>query len=257
MGRRTSPVQRKSIQPELHCSVNDQRRLLGESPFFDRLSGNQVNEVQRAFRQQHYEEGAHIQVAGDPATRISIVAAGTVKMVRPTPDGQDVLLGFLGPGEHFGSLAALGDAEYREDVTAQTTCCILYTTAETFDQLLREYPAVAVSALGIVAGRLRQAQTAIEHLSAYPVDHRVAAILLHLAEKRGTTAEEGVLIEIPISRQDIADMTGAKVETVSRVMSDLKRAGLIESGRRWIAVKNMAALRDRIEDAGSSAGAVN
>lgn len=250
MGRRISPVQRTAIQPELHCSVDDQRRLLGESPFFDRLTAGQVFEVQRAFRQHHYEEGAHIQVAGEPATRISIVAAGTVKMARPTPDGQDVLLDFLGPGEHFGSLAALGDAVYREDVIAQTACCILYTTAETFDQLLRDYPAVAVSALGIVAGRLRLAQTAIEHLSAYPVEHRVAATLLHLAEKRGSAADEGVLIEIPISRQDIADMTGAKVETVSRVMSDLKRAGLVESGRRWIAVRDMDALRDRIDEGG-------
>lgn len=254
MVRRKSPVQPEEIQPALHCSVDDQRRLLGESPFFNRLSAEQVIEIQRAFRQQHYDEGSAIQVAGNPATRISIVAAGTVKLARPTPDGQDVLLDFLGTGEHFGSLAALGDEEYREDVTAQTPCCILYTTSDTFDQLLQQYPAVAVSALGIVAGRLRQAQIAIEHLSAYPVNHRVAATLVHLAEKRGTSGENGVLIEIPISRQDIADMTGAKVETVSRVMSDLKRSGLIESGRRWIAIPDMHALRAYVDEAADTYG---
>lgn len=257
MVRRKSPVQPQDIQPDLHCSIEDQRRLLGESPFFNRLSEDEITQVQGVFRQQHYDEGALIQRAGDPPTRISIVAAGTVKMARPTPDGQDVLLDFLGPGEHFGSLAALGDAEYREDVTAQTSCCILYTTAEMFDQLLQQYPAVAVSALGIVAGRLRQAQTAIEQLSAYPVDHRVGALLLHLAEKRGKTGDDRVLIEIPISRQDIADMTGAKVETVSRVMSDLKRSGLVESGRRWIAVRDMDALRAHIQDAQATTKAVN
>jgi CRP-like cAMP-binding protein len=167
-------------------------------------------------------------------------------MARPTADGQDVLLDFLGPGDHFGSLASLGDAEYREDITAQTSCCILYTTAETFDQLLGQYPVVALSALEIVAARLRQAQTAIEQLSAYPVEHRVAATLLLLAEKRGTPDEDGVLIEMPISRQDIADMTGAKVETVSRIMSDLRRSGVIESGRRWVAVRDMRALHSLV-----------
>lgn len=248
MGRRNSPVKRIDIQPELHCSIEDQRRLLGQSPFFASLTPDEIHAVQRLFSQQHYAEGAPIQAAGEPATRISIVAAGTVKMARPTPDGQDVLLDFLGAGEHFGSLAALGDRAYREDVTAHTPCCVLYTTSETFDRILRAYPGVALSALEIVASRLRQAQTAVEQLSAYSVEHRVASTLLHLAETRGAPAEAGVLIEIPVSRQDIADMTGAKVETVSRVMSDLKRSGLIESGRRWIAVVNMQGLRKLVGD---------
>lgn len=236
MARRKSPVQQTQIEPHVLCSIDDQRRLLSESPFFSRLSADEIHDVQRLFRQQHYDEGASIQLAGEPATRLSIVAAGTVKMVRPTPDGQDVLLDFLGAGEHFGSLAALGDAVYREDVTAQTSCCVLYTTAEIFEQLLSRYPVVALSTLEIVAARLLTAQTAIEHLSAYPVEHRVAATLLHLAGKRGKDEGESVLIDMPLSRQDIADMTGAKVETVSRILSDFRRESLIDSGRRWISI---------------------
>jgi CRP/FNR family transcriptional regulator, nitrogen oxide reductase regulator len=248
MGRRRSPVEPVRIQQELHCSVEDQRRLLGASPFFSRLDPNLVEEVQRSFRQQHYLEGDVIQAAGDPAARLSIVAAGTVKMARPTVDGQDVLLDFLGPGEHFGSLAELGDDTYREDVIAHTACCILYTTTEVFHGLLNQYPVVALSSLQMVAARLRDAHTIIEQLSAHPVDQRVAATLLHLAEKRGRQDEEGTLIEIPLSRQDIADMTGAKVETVSRVLSEFRRSGLIDSGRLWIAVTDPDALA-RIADA--------
>lgn len=247
MQRRKSPVPEISLQTDLHCSVEDQRRLLGESPFFRKLSETEVDEVQRSFQQQHHEAGDVIQAAGEPATRLSIVAAGTVKLVRPTPDGQDVLLDFLGPGEHFGSLAELGDASYREDVTAHTACCILFTTAESFNRLLTRFPIVTLSTLEIVAGRLRNAQSAIEHLSAYPVEHRVAAILLQLAEKRGSRSDDGVLIEIPLSRQDIADMAGAKVETVSRVMSEFRRASLIKSGRRWISVVDEDGLRGIVE----------
>lgn len=244
MKRRKSPVEPVDIHQDLHCSVEEQRRLLGASPFFAALQPDQVNDVQDRFRQQHYQAGDIIQFAGDPATRLSIVAAGVVKMVRPTLDGQDVLLDFLGPGEHFGSLAELGDATYREDVTAHTSCCILYTTAETYQSLLQAYPVVALSSLEIVAGRLRDAQTAIEQLSAYPVEQRVATTLLHLAEKAGKPQDGGVLIEMPLSRQDIADMTGAKVETVSRVMSEFRRNGLIDSGRRWISVLDSNGLAD-------------
>jgi CRP/FNR family transcriptional regulator, nitrogen oxide reductase regulator len=247
MQRRQSPVPEISLQTDLHCSVEDQRRLLGASPFFRKLDDAEVDEVQRAFQQQHHDAGDVIQAAGEPARRLSIVAAGTVKLVRPTPDGQDVLLDLLGPGEHFGSLAELGDAVYREDVTAHTACCILFTTAESFNRLLARFPVVALATLEIVAGRLRNAHSAIEHLSAYPVEHRVAAILLQLAEKRGTQSDHGLLIEIPLSRQDVADMTGAKVETVSRVMSEFRRMNLIKSGRRWISVLDEDGLREIVE----------
>lgn len=249
MGRKRSPVEPVSIQQELHCSIEDQRRILGASPFFSNLDPGQVNDIQRAFSQRHYEEGSAVQLAGDPAERLSIVAAGTVKMARPTVDGQDVLLDFLGQGEHFGSLADLGDATYREDVTAHTDCCVLYTTAERFQALLREYPQVALATLGMVAQRLRNAQSTIEQLSAHPVDHRVASTLLHLAHKRGRPEGQGTLIEIPLSRQDIADMTGAKVETVSRVLSEFRRTGMIESGRRWISVVDREGLARIVEHA--------
>ena len=236
MIRRHTPIEPVHIEPEIHCSISEQRRLLGASPFFADLSGTEVEAVQGSFLQQHYDAGEPVQIAGQPAERLSIVGAGVVKMVRPTMDGQDVLLDFLGPGEHFGSLADLGDASYREDVTAHTGCCILYTTAANFERLLVEYPVVALATLKLVAGRLRAAQSTIEQLSAYPVNHRVASTLLQLAEKIGRPQEKGVLIEMPLSRQDLADMTGATVETVSRVMSEFRRNGLIESGRRWIAV---------------------
>lgn len=249
MERRRNPLQRATIEPELHCSIDDQRRLLGASPFFSSLSPEEVVEVQKSFRQQHYNEGDLIQMAGDPADRLSIVAAGMVKMVRPTLDGQDVLLDFLGPGEHFGSLARLGDESYREDVTAQTPVCVLYTTADAFQDLLQRYPGVALSTLEIVAGRLRTAQSVIEQLSAYPVEHRVAATLLHLADKGGKEKDGHILIDMPLSRQDIADMTGAKVETVSRIMSEFRREGLIDSGRRWISVMDRDRLAKLTDDA--------
>lgn len=238
MGRRRTPVEPVVIDTALHCSIEDQRRLLGASRFFSSLTPEQVIEVQETFRQQHYHEGDIIQLAGDPADRLSIVGAGMVKMARPTVDGQDVLLDFLGPGEHFGSLAELGDATYREDVTAHTSCCILYTTADSFHRMLQKYPSAALATLHLVAARLRNAHLAIEQLSAHPVEHRVAATLLHLVKKRGKDEGEGILIEMPLSRQDIADMTGAKVETVSRILSDFRRSGIIDSGRKWISVRD-------------------
>lgn len=230
---------------EFHCSPSVQRTLLGESPFFSSLTGDQIADVTSRFRQQHYHAGDVVQLAGDAAERLSIVGAGVVRMSRPTPDGQDVLLDLRRPGEHFGSLVDLGDEKYREDVVAQTGCCILFTTSDIFRSLLETYPAVARASLSIVSERLRDAHEAIERISAYPVEQRVASILLHLAARIGKSDEHGVLIDMPLARQDIADMVGAKVETVSRVMSEMRREGTIESGRKWIRVLDLAGLGDR------------
>lgn len=237
MVRRRTPVDPVAI--DVHrCTPAEQRRLLGGAPFFAPLPAVDIDELAREFHQTDYAAGRVIHHAGDPAARLSIVAAGMVKLARPTPEGQDVLLGFLGPGEHFGSLAELGDAVYREDATAHTDCCILYTTADEFRRILRRYPAVTLATLDLVAARLREAHETIEQISTYPVERRVAATLLHLVDRVGRAGDDGTLIEMPLSRQDLADMTGAKVETVSRVMSEFRRAGLIESGRRWIAVRD-------------------
>lgn len=211
-------------------------------PFFAGLADAELDQVTHAFRQKDYSVGDVIHLAGEPAVQLSVVAAGIVKLVRPTPDGQDVLLDFYGVGEHFGSLSELGDSVYREDATAQTDCCILSTTATEFRELIRKYPAVAVAALDLVAARLRDAQETIEQISAYPVDRRIASVLLDLARRVGRDVDGSILIEMPLSRQDLADMTGAKVETVSRVMSEFRRSGLIESGRRWTAIRDLTGL---------------
>lgn len=239
--RQRSPVEPVTFGP-LSCSPAEQRRLLGNAPFFNRVSAAEVEDIQASFRQAHHAAGQTIHHAGEEATRLSIVAAGRVKLARMALDGQEVLLDILGPGDYFGSLANLGDRTYREDATAHTECCVLYTTAGEFDRLLKRYPVVALATLDIVSERLRDAHETIEQISTYPVERRVAATLIKLAGQAGRAGEESVLIEMPLSRQDLAGMTGAQVETVSRVISDFRRRGLVESGRNWIAVRDMDGL---------------
>lgn len=245
MARLQNPIRSEPIETELHCSVEDQRRLLSAAPYFRSLSPVQIEDVQRRFRQQHYHASSRIYSVGEDARRLAIVAAGSVKVQRPTWDGRDVLLDFLVPGDHFGSLVELGDEVYPDTAIAHTECCILSTTSVEFAQMLTEYPSVAIDSLSIVAARLREAQSTIEHLSAYPVEQRLARALSHLVVKTGIERDGATLINIPLSRQDLADMAGTTVETASRVMSEFKRDGLISSGRMWIAVLDAQALRER------------
>lgn len=226
------------------CTPDMLRRVLADTPFFTSLSLAEIDGIAQAFRQVHYEAGTPIQRAGEPAERLSIVAAGMVRLVRPTPDGQDVLLEIRHPGEFFGSLAMLGDAAYGEDVTAHTFCCILHASAADFRRLLERYPTAAMATLTYVAGRLRDAHETIEQLSARPIEQRIARALLRLVERTGRERDGDTLIDMPLSRQDLADMTGATVETASRVVSDLRRRKILATGRGWIAIVDRDALAD-------------
>src|SRR5690606_3742453 len=125
---------------------------------------------------------------------------------------------------------------------AHTACCVLGIGAEDFQAILQNYPMVATVTLTIMAQRLQAAHETIRQLSAFPVAQRIASVLLKLADKLGEQSAEGLLIQTPLSRQDLADMTGTTLETASRIMSDFQKQGLIRSGRQWVAIADPAAL---------------
>jgi CRP-like cAMP-binding protein len=152
------------------------------------------------------------------------------------------MLDLLGSGGFFGSLSVFGDDEYPDTVYAQTGCCVISIEAADFQFILQRYPPVALAVLETVQKRLREAHDLIRQLSAEPVESRVAGALLKLAERMGRPESDRVLIQTPLSRQDLANMVGTTLETASRVISQFRKAGLIDSGRQWIAIRDPAGL---------------
>jgi CRP-like cAMP-binding protein len=193
--------------------------------------------------------GQAIYFEGDPATYFYLVSNGKVKLLRHTVLGREVLLDVLQSGEYFGNLASPGEKCYSETAIAQTSGCILQISAEDFAVILNHYPGVTLKVLEVVSKRLEESQEVVKQLSAYSIEQRVAATLIRLAAKMGEPKQKGLLIQLPFSRQDLAAMTGTTVETVSRVMSRLAEAGLISTGRRWVAVSDLAGLEQLVKEA--------
>ena len=239
--QRHTPLITETIQPDM-CTVGLRLSILRQVPFFTDLPREAIGEIHRRFYQHGYAAGETIYLAGDPATHLYVVARGKVKLIRHSASGQDVLLDILVAGEFFGSLSALGDTEYPDTAQALTQCCTLAIAADDFQEVLRSYPSVALATLDIVAARLHAAHEQVRQLSAHPVEHRIAATLLKLAEKLGEERQGTILLQVPLSREDLAAMTGATVETVSRIMSQLRKASIIHSGRQWVAIAD----RDRL-----------
>ena len=240
--RRKSPLHLQETAPET-CSVDLRLEILSRVPFFAGLSEKEIAEVNRRFHEVGFTPGETIYFSSDPADHLYVIASGRVKLLRHSFSGKNVLLELLVPGDFFGSLSSLGNEVYPDTAQAQTSACVLAINAEEFRLVLDRYPAVALKVLDVMAERLQAAHEMVRQLSVHSVERRLAFTLLRLAEKLGKEQEVGWLIQAPLSRDDLAEMTGTTTESASRVMSQFQKEGLIRSGRQWIAITDREGLQ--------------
>jgi CRP-like cAMP-binding protein len=251
MPKPKSPVRHEWVDPAV-CSLEYRLKIISRLPFFRHLPSEAIMEINRLFEDRDVPVEQAIYFEGDPGEHLYLVATGKVKLLRHTAFGRDVLLDILRGGEYFGNLAILGGHGYTETAVAQTDCCILQVSSPNFEKILNHYPDVSLKVLQAVGQRLEESQEIVKQLSVYSADQRIAAALIRLAKKMGEQKEEGLLIQLPFSRQDLAAMTGTTVETVSRVMSRFAEQGLVTTGRKWVEIKDLQGL-ERI----AKEGAVN
>jgi len=244
--RRKSPVEPEYIEPHM-CSLDSRLDILSKVPFFASLPAEALREVNSLFRERGFEPGETIFFAGGPVQRLYVVAAGKVKVMRHTFTGHDVLIDILVPGDFFGSLSPHGEDYHPNTAQAQTMACALSIDADEFRQIMAAYPSVAITVLDIVSERLKEAQEMVRQLSAFTAEQRIAFALLKLAEKLGTEQDVGLLIQMPLSREDLAAMTGTTIETASRVVSQLQKEGLIRTGRQWLSILDKEGLAELTE----------
>lgn len=244
--KRTTPLHQDQIEPG-HCSPGLRMRILGDVPYFRDLPAQALEFVNGRFRALDYPAGMAIYHEGEPAKSLFLVAHGKAKLLQHSRAGDEIVLDLLTQGELFGGLAVLGQRRYPQTAIAQTACCVLAITTADFRELLRTYPEVALTALDAVADGLAAAHDRIRAISTLSVEARVATILLRLADRLGEADQGGIVIQSPLSQQDLAAMMGTTAETVSRAISGLRRSGCLETGRQWIRICDRAAL-ERVAD---------
>ena len=167
------------------------------------------------------------------------MADGQVKVVLIGEDGREVILSVLGEGTFFGEMALLDDRPRSAHVIAMEDSILLLLRRDDFQARLRQSPAVAISLLSELSGRLRLADEKIGALVLLDVNGRVAALLLRLAQDEG-----GDRITKKLTHNTIAQMIGSSRETVSRTMRNLVNREIIQVSRKEIVLLNRRALLD-------------
>jgi len=244
--RRKSPVQVKTTEPHL-CSLDVRYNALRRLPFFSCLEERDVEKINQGFQEKGFEAGDYIYFSGELADRLFVIAEGRIKLLQHTITGKDVLLDLLVPGEFFGSLSGAVDAVYPDTAQAQTAVCALTIPTEEFRRMLASYPDSALQVLDAINDRLQSAHETIRLLSGSSAEKKIAYMLIKLAEKLGQPQPVGLLIQTPLTRDELAEMTAITPETASRVISQFQKDGLIKTGRQWIALRKRAALQALID----------
>jgi CRP-like cAMP-binding protein len=240
-------VQRMRGVLDLMAST-DLVQILAQSQPFRGLHTPDLQEVLKAAHRRQVERDAFLFHQGESATACYVLIHGQAKLTQVTPEGHQVLVRFAAPGEELGIIAALRNAAYTLSAQAVGDCLVLVWDGETLTQLMERYPQIALNALHAVADYYRRLLDRYQELVTQRVEQRIARTLLRLARQAGQREEQGVLIGLPLSRENLADMTGTTLYTVSRILSNWEQHGLIEAGRERVSIRQPHALVAIAED---------
>ncbi len=179
---------------------------------------------------------------GDSATHCYLVRRGRLKLTKINEEGKEVIIRYIGAGELTAAVAVMKKGLYPvTSKSIQETNVVGWDNA-TMVKLMRRFPDLAINLLDVILARIEDVQQRYLEVCTEQVDQRIARSLLRLMRWAGTKKESGILIDIALSRQNIADYSGTTLYTVSRTLSAWEKKGWVKSGREKIIVTDPHAL---------------
>lgn len=189
-----------------------------------------------------HPKGAYIFREGEDAHSFFLLLDGYVRVVKLAPDGEQVIVRFIASGELLGIAKAIGRDTYPANAVAAADCLLLAWPSRLWDGIVAAHPGFATNTYAMLGKRLLDTQDKVVELATERVEQRVANAVLNLASRTGKQTDEGTLIDFLISRQDISEMTGTTLHTVSRLLSSWEAKGWIKSGRQRITLVDRSTL---------------
>ncbi len=214
------------------------RSLISTLPLFEGFGPEELDDVLAAARSQHEPKNAHLFEQGAEATRFFLLLHGRVRAYKVTPDGEQIVMRFVGPGELFGIAPAMGARVYPANAVAVVDSVVLVWPSALWPAMAARHPRLAGGMMRTLGEQLHEAHTRVAEMSTQAVERRVANALLRLAAQGGRKDKDGIAFDFPISRQDIAEMTGTTLFTVSRVFTGWEASGLLSTGRQKILIRD-------------------
>lgn len=210
--------------------------LLATLPPFAQLTRSDIRHILDQASAERFAPGACIFEEGAAAERFYLLLDGYISVARVTPEGEQVIVLHIPSGHLFGIAAALGHKAYPATSFAANECYCLHWPMKLLEGFLQTYPGFSAGLYSAVGQRLNDVNTRLVEIATQQVEQRIANALLRMISQAGRVVDGGVEIDFPITRQQISEMTGSTLHTVSRMLSAWEREGIIKSARKKITV---------------------
>lgn len=210
-------------------------------PLLATLRPEDRKEVEPLCRMRAYDKGETIFMEGDAADRIFFVLTGRVKIVK-SAGGRDVILEVLGPGEPVGAVAAFERRPFPASAIAMEHSSILSFPEREFFQLIERRPDMTRRMLAGLTMRLIMLNKRLADMTG-SAEARAARLFLTLAERIGVRQENGTLVPLSLTRQELADFLGTTLETAIRLMSRWQKEELVMTEKNGFVIPDLEPLR--------------
>lgn len=221
-------------------------RQIVSIPLFEGLPEEQLKDLSMILVDRTFARGENIFFEGDKGNGFYVVIEGRVKIFKLSPEGKEQILHFFGPGEPFGEVPVFTGRHFPAYAQALEESRLFFFPRDSFIDLIKRNPSLALNMLGILSMRLRRFTHLIEDLSLKQVPGRLAAYLIYLSEKKEDTRH----IELNITKTQLASLLGTIPETLSRILGKMVKQGLIESEGSRIKILDHQGLEDLAEAGG-------
>ncbi|RLP27083.1 Crp/Fnr family transcriptional regulator [Mesorhizobium sp. YM1C-6-2] len=218
------------------------RSLISSLPAFSGLAGEDMDAILSRARSSRFAKDSEIFAQEEEAKSFFLLLSGHIRVVRTSAEGHQVVARYINEGELFGIAVAMGKTTYPATAFAAVDCVVLSWPNSAWADLQARFPAFGANAYRTIGARLQETQTQVMEMSTQQVEQRIAHALLRIVSQSGRKTSEGIEIDFPITRQDIAEMTGTTLHTVSRLLSAWEDQGIVRGGRQKVTVTDPHAL---------------
>lgn len=225
------------------CELCQGRYCTKKVSFFSILTEEQLDEVTSLINLRKYKKGQMVFHEGDISNSLYLITKGKVKIFKYTKDGKEQILYILSDGDFIGDMSLLKKDEFKFNAQVLEETNIRILTKEDFDKLLKSNPDIALKIMEVIYDRVKTLEDSIQRLGIKDIEARLAGLLLSFIKDFGTPKGNLVVLDIPLSREDMANYIGATRETVSRKLSAMQDGGVIELvGNKKIIIRNIREL---------------
>lgn len=210
--------------------------LMCASALFTGLSQQECLEIASCARARLFARDELLFMQGQPVRHLVLIQTGSVKLTQLSPNGNEVILWMNGSGDAVGVAADAGTCNHTCSARAMEKCRALVWEYNRLQALLAEYPVIRKNISQILSNRLRELEERFREVATEKVAKRVSLTLLRLLKQVGKQSQGG--IEVSLSREELAQMTGTTLFTISRLLSKWGEEGFVVPRREAVVVRD-------------------